>query len=181
MASPKVDLEEVVQLYIAERRRKKWLELETFRRQKWLDSVVAQAAHANMSDGKQHGHQHRISRGALRLTAPTLLSCRESLEAARTFDELLNAIRASIGHIDGIGLLYIYDVALWIGAFLKLEPARVYLHSGALEAAIALGIATRKTLYLEMSEVPSPLSTLKPYEIEDALCVYKHIFKRNRN
>lgn len=116
----------------------------------------------------------------MRLVAPTLLSRRESLEAARTFHELLNAVRASIGHIYGIGPLYTYDVSLWIGAFLKLEPERVYLQSGALEGAIALGNATRQSLHLEMSEVPHPLSTLKPYEIEDALCLYKEYFKGHR-
>jgi len=83
--------------------------------------------------------------------------------------------------LDGIGPLYTYDVSLWIGAFLRLEPERVYLQSGALEGAIALGIATRKSLHIDMSEVPYPLWTLKPYEIEDALCLYKEYFKGRRD
>lgn len=180
MASSKVDLDAVVRLYTTERRSKKRAELETFRRQKSLDSIVAQAAHANMADGRRHGHQRRRSGNAMRLAAPTLLIRRESLDTARTFDELLNSVRSLLSHIEDIGPLYTYDVSLWIGAFLKLEPERVYLQRGALEGAIAIGIATPKTPYLEMSEVPHPLSPLKPYEIEDALCLYKEYFKGRR-
>ena len=52
----------------------------------------------------------------------------------------------------GIGSLTVYDTATRIGAFLKLEPDRVYLHAGTRDGARALGFDQRDSL--SASELP---------------------------
>lgn len=77
-----------------------------------------------------------------------------------------------MGGIHDIGPLTIYDTALRIGAFLRLEPAVVYLHRGTREGAKAIG-ENHRSECLDVRELPRPFQRLKPYEIEDCLCIYK--------
>ncbi|HQM80509.1 MAG TPA: hypothetical protein PLX02_02700 [Syntrophorhabdaceae bacterium] len=77
--------------------------------------------------------------------------------------------------IPGIGELAVYDTALRIGAFLRIEPSKVFLHAGTRTGARALGLETSAE-FLEVSSVPSEFQVLKPSEIEDVLCIYKHRF-----
>ncbi|HEX5725574.1 MAG TPA: hypothetical protein VFX98_08920, partial [Longimicrobiaceae bacterium] len=65
-----------------------------------------------------------------------------------------------------------YDVASRIGAHLKLEPERVFLHAGAAEGARTLGTDPRRET-LAPDELPTPFSRLLPREIEDCLCIFK--------
>jgi len=101
----------------------------------------------------------------------------DEIATAKTFDHLHNTIEKLVGNISGIGELYIYDTALRIGAKLGLEPDKIYLHRGTREGAKYLGLNFEKK-YLEITEVPAELRTLKPREIEDVLCIYKDQFKK---
>jgi hypothetical protein len=81
--------------------------------------------------------------------------------------------------IKGLGKLYAYDVAHLIGAHLNLSPERVYLHAGTRKGARALGFPSALE-YLTPSQLPSELQILKPYEMEDFLCIYKAFLARFR-
>jgi hypothetical protein len=88
-------------------------------------------------------------------------------------------VRERIGGVPGIGALTVYDIAHHLGAFLKLEPDAVYLHAGTAAGAKALGhLHTAETLAL--ADLPPEFSRLRPYEIEDCLCIYKHELKALR-
>ena len=78
--------------------------------------------------------------------------------------------------IKGIRALTIYDTPIRIGAFVKLQPERVYLHAGTKEGAKALGFYSRETL--AVSELPKMFSRLTPAEIEDCLCIYKDVIAK---
>ncbi len=80
--------------------------------------------------------------------------------------------QAAVNQMHFAGRLPVYDVALRIGAFLKVLPERVYLQSGARKGARALGLdATQRSL--PMSAFPPAFHRLEPWEVEDVLCIYK--------
>ena len=67
----------------------------------------------------------------------------------------------AIGHLNGIGELFIYDAAVCVGAKLGLKPNRVYLHRGTPDGAIALGFDRDRTT-LSRDELPSAFHRLCP-------------------
>jgi hypothetical protein len=67
-----------------------------------------------------------------------------------------------------------HDTAFRIGAKLDLLPVKAYLHAGARVGARALGY-DRRLPWIEVSDLPRQLRRLKPYEIEDLLCIYKDV------
>src|SRR5436305_1117453 len=72
--------------------------------------------------------------------------------------------------VKGLGKLYAYDTALFIGFRLGLLPKKVYLHAGTRKGAEALGLAGEQ-LYLHRPQLPASLQVLKACEIEDFLCI----------
>jgi hypothetical protein len=64
------------------------------------------------------------------------------------------------------------DRALRIGAKLGLQPTKEYLHAGTRVGARTLGLDWRAPV-VDVRDLPRPLRTLAPHEIEDVLCVFK--------
>lgn len=139
-----------------------------------LEDVVKIAAFAENPDGKRDGHQYRLTKEALKKAYRRLQEA--DLRTCTTFHQLFTEIEDRIGQITGIGPLMVYDTALRIGAFLGLEPEKVYLHRGARDGAKAIGLGKGKDT-LEVSELPGPFHRLRPREIEDCLCIYKKELK----
>ncbi|MBI1997211.1 MAG: hypothetical protein HYW03_03845 [Deltaproteobacteria bacterium] len=73
----------------------------------------------------------------------------------------------------------VYDTALRIGARLGLEPERVYIHSGTRVGARRLGLDWRAK-WIEPKDLPKPLRSLPPWQVEDILCIYKDWFTQGR-
>jgi hypothetical protein len=67
--------------------------------------------------------------------------------------------------------LIVYDTSTRIGGFLRLKPARVYLHAGTRQGAAALGFGNRE--WLLPQDLPRAFGKLRPDEIEDCLCIFK--------
>lgn len=133
-----------------------------------------------LPSGKRHPHQYRIPLSILREVERDLQAVSASLRSCATFDELFRLVQSEIGGICGVGELTIYDVTTRLGAYLGLEPERVYLHAGTKEGARYLGINTRRESF-EPSELPCAFRKLRPREIEDCLCIYKRqLAKRAR-
>ena len=95
----------------------------------------------------------------------------------RAFDfaELHTLVAASIQQIHGIGPLTVYDITTRVGAFLGLEPGRVYLHAGTAKGARNLGLETRAS-EIPMEALPGAFRQLTPAEAEDCLCIYRRKF-----
>ena len=74
----------------------------------------------------------------------------------------------------------IYDTAHRIGAFLGLEPEHVYVHAGTTVGAKALGLKSIDG-WVAMDDLPEVFRKLKPYEVEDFLCIYKKKLKESSN
>jgi hypothetical protein len=125
-----------------------------------------------LPDGKRHPHQRRIPGHALQHAADVLTA---NLRAAATFHDLHEAVRTTIGHLHHIGELAVYDLTDRIGAYLGLEPDRVYLHAAAREGARALGI---RGTAVPKSAFPRAFRQLSPGEIETCICIYKDDLRR---
>jgi len=153
--------------YSAEQERR-WFAIQpTFRQ------AVEVAALAKSPSGKRLSHQRRVPERVLEESCRQLVAKLPALEASRSFEELHGVIAATIRPIAGIGELTVYDTALRIGAFLGFEPCGVFLHAGTRVGARRLGLDTSNE-FLPLDSLPAELRVLKPHEIEDVLCIYKH-------
>lgn len=146
--------------------------------------AVERAARAERHNGKMHPHQWHIGRENMAKVKEPLL--RLSRRKFVDFDVLHDVVNEtidhmkSIGQIEGIGPLTIYDTALRLGAFRGVLPDRVYLHAGTLKGVKNLGLIVGTKKSLAMSELPE-FGELEAYEVENCLCIYKDAFKSLEN
>jgi hypothetical protein len=173
-----VTLDDIVSLYIANRRESLAREMDYFATQESLGDVVREGTLCRVPDGKgghkKHRHQWRIPNTALEEAERRLQDWKERLGVAVDFNELHTLIEGEIRDIRKVGPLAWYDIAHRIGAFLGKAPARVYLHRGTKEGAAALNL---KGVALDPWEFPEAFSKLNASEIEDCLCIYKNPIK----
>jgi hypothetical protein len=150
-------------------------EEQMFRRMPSLDLAIHHVAMATDENDKCFDHQRRITLRARRSAEKILIKGRERLKSCKTFDQLHALFEELLGPIEGIGILYIYDAALRMGAYLHLSPKRVYLHAGTRDGAKALGLDHRRK-YLDRAELPPELRALGADQVESFLCIYKDRF-----
>lgn len=174
-AAPATGLRAIVDDYIRRFRQNAAAELRFYAGQPTLAGAVRVAAGCVWSNGKRHPHQYRIPAASLQEAVQRLQ--RVDLAAAETFDELHDVISAAIRDINMIGPLTVYDIAHRLGAFLGLEPTRVYLHRGTRDGARALGLG-RGRHTLDLDELPREFQRLTAAEAEDCLCIYKAQLRR---
>jgi hypothetical protein len=166
------NLSDIVGLYIAGHRTLAERELTFFRIQRTLGDAILKAGTARTPSGKCHDHQRRVGNVALNRFTKKLLNAEQAIRRARDFGRLHEIVHSVGKSMPRIGALTIYDTAHRIGAYLGLEPDKVYLHTGTLDGARKLGLATGNGV-LDKSQLPKEFHRLKPYEIEDCLCIYK--------
>ena len=165
--------------YIAHHRGDAIKELQFYRDRPTLGQVITRAANACTAGGRKHPHQRRIPRDALREFGTRLSGSKRAMQKATSFDELHEIVREVGEPIYMIGELTIYDTAHRIGYKLCLLPAKVYLHSGTQIGAGTIGIERSRST-VSVSELPGPFAALKPYEIEDCLCIFKGLLSGER-
>ncbi len=150
-----------------------------------IEDAVRKAALARDERGKLFRHQWNLKEKFPKVPsqAERILSrCVDEIAACSGFDELHESIRRELkvrNRVFGAGELYIYDTAFRIGISRGLYPEKVYLHAGTRDGATALGIYNGKDV-LEMSELPEELKRLKPYQVEDFLCLKKEVLHKFR-
>ena len=164
------ELRAIVDDYIRDYRARAKAEMLFYKRQPTLADAVDIAARCVLPNGKRHPHQRRIPPESLAEARSRLLAV--DLGMCRSFDELLAKVNATIRDIHMIGALVVYDVSHRIGAFLRLEPERVYLHRGTRDGALALGLG-RGRESIDLGELPEEFGRLSAAEAEDCLCIYK--------
>lgn len=170
-------LDAIIDDYIRNYRPHARANLVEFQRLRTLQEVIHHASLCHwLPTNKRHPHQYRIPAAALLTAEGKLQQALRGLARAETFEALYDEIERHIRGVHKIGALAVYDIAQRIGAYLGLAPNLVYLHQGTLAGARALGF-TGKTL--DPRSLPSAFSRLKPYEIEDCLCIYKSALRDN--
>lgn len=175
----KISDERIVKDYEKNHKQEFKYELDAFRNLSLKECIKNSLNYMDRLDNrwKRHPHQRLISKEAANKAIKTLLLYSSKISNANDFCSLHLLIKDYIGNINGIGDLYIYDTALRIGACLRKEPEKVYLHSGSLKGAINL-LEKRnvKKLILKNTDFPDAFQGLKPYEIEHILCIYRNNF-----
>lgn len=136
----------------------------------------------------RHNHQevfedkNKKTRGVsleiTKLVRDKLLMRIDEINAARTFDQLMEIVDSS--RVKGFGELSVYDTAIRLARFKNLEPDKVYLHAGAKKGFEILedkGYVTKgssQKKYLTREEIPAEFNSLKLYEVENHACLYKN-------
>lgn len=148
-----------------------------------LEQAIDLAAGSIQQNGKMHSHQVKVRLSARLEYAEKLKRNAERLRAARSFHDLWMVFDELKPW--GIGELTVYDMATRVGAFLKLDPQRLYMHTGARAGWLALceRFAPERVEYWRREEFvpkarfPKPLKWLTVDEVEDFLCTYRDEFE----
>jgi hypothetical protein len=177
MGGGRLSLAAVVRHYRANCREWRDAELAYFAGLPTLKNAIRAAAQSEQEDGKRLFHQRRLKKEAIRSATTALLKAANRLQECADFEELFSVVEEATSDIPGIGELFVYDVALRIGAWRKLSPLKVYLHRGTRVGARALGL-NASSGSLEMTELPPELQKLPAGEVEDILCIYRDRFPR---
>ncbi len=125
----------------------------------------------------REGHQRGIPVEIANAVKENLLSHKDELYICETFSEIMNIVEKC--KVRGFGELAIYDTAVRIGAFLKIEPDRVYLHAGTregiktLEEKGYLAKGSHKQKSLSISDMPKSMHKLSADEIQHFACAKK--------
>ena len=168
-------LDKIVSSYILNYREPARDEAKYFENQPSLRAAIRQATLTwLMPSGKKHPHQWRISRTLLEEGEQRLQAASKRLKRAADFAALHQLVESELGHIHGIAELTVYDIAHRLGAFLRKNPAHVYLHRGTKRGAAAFGL---KGFTIRPEDLPAAFSKLTAAEIEDCLCIYKDAFR----
>lgn len=176
------DLDSIVHDYIERHRQGEEAELDAFRRQPSLRECIRQAGLARRWDEgrwKRLDHQRRIPPGTLRAWTKALLRKHDQIRSCHTFEALISMLETESRKFWRNGELTVYDAALRIGAYRKLEPEKVYLHAGTRKGARYLRLDGGMRS-LAPDEFDKAFSRLKPYQIEDCLCLYAKALKSLR-
>ncbi len=147
-------------------------EINDFRNMKSIKKAIKNAGLARWSNGKKFNHQYRIPNKILKGSTEKLLKKKNEIVKCKKFSKLFELIENTIGHIKGIGAITVYDTSFRIGGKLGIYPDKIYLHGGTLKSAKNLGISTKEGS-IKINTLPTVYRKLKPYEIEDCLCIYK--------
>jgi hypothetical protein len=141
-----------------------------------LETAIRNATLAIMHGNKLHPHQHRWKKVKKALPKQEkILQLIADQFVDKSFDEIYNIIWQN--RIKNFAETATYDTAIRIGKFLDVSPEYVYLHSGTLLGAKKLGINCSHKTYLVQDDIPKILwRKLKPWQIEDFLCVMKQYF-----
>lgn len=166
--------DEIVNDYVRKYRDGARRELHGFERERSLSAAIRRAALCQREDGKRYSHQRRIPGRVLEEAELRLQAAERSLAKVADFETLFRLLDEKIGGIHGIGALTVYDIAHRIGAYLRKEPTRVYLHAGTKVGALALGIEGD---VLDPEILPKQFMRLSAAEVEDCLCLYKNDLK----
>lgn len=135
-----------------------------------LRDAIAFAALAENHVGKRHPHQYRRQKVALEKFAGLLLDQIDRISKAESFHELLSIVEDC--KVADIGPLTFYDTATRIGAYLKIYPEKIYLHTGTRLGAERLLDRKIKSDIIERSELPAVFQDprITCADIEDILC-----------
>lgn len=155
-------------------------QLSCFTNQGSLERAIELACSKKLSCGTIFPHLYRISNATLQQWENELQESVKGGNVCESFHRLWKKLTFIAQGINGIGVLTVYDTALKIGAFLDSCPDEVYLHAGTRQGAKAKGLPTNRESIL-VSEFTEPIKSLKPFEIEDFLCIFKEELKGFRN
>jgi hypothetical protein len=143
-----------------------------------FEDAVWIACASRRRNGKMHSHQTKVPVAARRQFGWEIISqvgpLVSNLVVRNSFDQFYDIIWGL--RPAGIGPLTTYDVAVRLGAYLKLEPQSLYLHTGARMGWDAMWGGDRlgqANVRVPKEIWPAPLRRLSADMAEDFLCTYR--------
>lgn len=150
--------------------------------------AVSRAVASRRPNGKMHNHQSKVKEADRQEFGHRILWewPKANNQWPQTFDEFHDRLEELRPH--GIGPVTTYDVAVRVGAFLKLEPQSLYLHAGVRQGWLALcpvepfGVPRRWAGIHRIRQPwwPIEVTGWKADELEDFLCTYRELFRSIR-
>lgn len=142
-------------------------------------TAVWRACRSRGANGKMHNHQSKVREAnRQRLAIRIMTRIPKEHRGFTDFDDLHDTIEELAP--EGIGPVTVYDVAVRISAFLRIEPESLYLHAGVREGWDALTGGSsggrHKLKRVPRWGWPEELRALPADEVEDFLCTYRGIF-----
>ena len=123
-------------------------------------------------EGKLDPHQYRVGRAVLEAAVKKLQQDAKKLSNCDSFESLIEAIKTSTAEINRFGKLAVYDTALRLGQYLKIESEVVYVHAGVRKGCRALGLKVNSGV-VSKDRLPRELRRLSAKDVEHFLCIYK--------
>jgi len=133
------------------------------------EEAIARAWKSRLSHGRMHGHQCRV---ANRLADGLAVALADGIqpESLKDFQSLHIWVKSVVDRVRGLGTTTAYDIARRLGAWLRLEPSKVYLHAGTAAGARKFGVEGEVA---PLSAFPKELQSLGATHTENFLCIYK--------
>ncbi len=152
------------------------------------DAIRYACDYGKVKVGKSYiedSHYTKLSKNALKEAEQTLLKIVGGFSKLNSFMEIYRLTRSVTENISGVNRMFYYDTSVRIAAAVgkgneDLLPKDVFYQRGAELGAIKLGILLQdkideKNPYLHYNKfirVSHAFGKLKPYQIEDFLCIY---------
>lgn len=166
-------LSKLVRIYLRMHGPKLDAYLDHYRRLENPENAIRQACHGK--EGNIHSHQHLVGKEKLEQAYKKLQRCSTEIAACESFDDLLTKVDRLTAAVNRFGVLAVYDTSLRLGAFLDVWPELVYLHAGTRKGCKKLGVDVKGGT-VKMERLPQTLQVLKPYQVEDFLCIFEDQF-----
>ena len=170
-------LESLIRAYRMHNRPSALTEKEFFKTRSSLREALRHAGLAIDGRPKRYRHQCRIPAATLKRGEGALQAASSRIRRFSTFHELHEYLQKLLFPFWGLGELYVYDTTLRVAAYRGLKPEYVYLHAGTRVGARALGLNVKQR-FLQVADLPKPIQSLAPDEIEDFLCIYKALLAK---
>lgn len=145
-----------------------------------LTTAIEFASTGKNPNGKMNSHQWRVGKNNGGNGAKELLKQEAAIKKCSSFEEIFEITEQVKKDIYKLGDLWSYDTALRIGFNLKLYPEEVYVQRGVINGVLkAMNGKRPKGRSLPVNLFPKEIQQLKPYEIENFLCVWGKDNKKN--
>lgn len=130
----------------------------------------------------EDSHFKKLNIDALQKAEKNLLNIKSMFKKVNNFIDVYSLVRSVTEEISGLNRMFYYDVSFRIAACIgeSFLPQDVFYQRGTELGAIKLGILTENQIdekkpylpYRKFLRVSKAFEKLKPYQIEDFLCIY---------
>lgn len=134
------------------------------------EEAITRAWKSRFENGKMHGHQRRVA-NKLSEGLKVALAYGIKPKHLKDFQSLYDWVKSVVGRVKGLGATTAYDVARRLGAWLRLKPSIVYLHTGTAAGARKFGVEGEVA---PLSAFPKEIQALGATHAENFLCIYKN-------
>jgi hypothetical protein len=123
-------------------------------------------------NNKLFSHQKRVGYKVANMGYEELKLKEKEINHCQSFEEILAITDKVSQQVYRLGPLWSYDTALRIGFQKTVYPKYVYIQAGVRKGYKKIFNHSAKARFVEKIVFPKELQALKPYEIENFLCIW---------